>query len=84
MQVYTPPIPEVYVQKLIDKGFGPPPFKEPFMSTSNYGAKCFLKGYEAGKEESKKKYKKKIKLLKQELKNIREAYGTEKRGKNEN
>lgn len=73
MQVYTPPIPEVYIKRSIDKGLGLPPIKEHFMSVYEYGAKCMLKGYEAGKEDAKKKYKKKIKLLKQELKNIREA-----------
>ena len=38
------------------------------MTTSDYGAKCMLIGYEKGRKQTKKKYKKKIKELKAKLK----------------
>lgn len=63
-----PPIFECYVNEAIKKGLGLPPSKEVFMTTSDYGAKCMLIGYEKGRKQTKKKYKKKIKELKAKLK----------------
>lgn len=69
--VSVPTMPDVYINKAIDKGLGLPPFKEPFINTANYGAKCMLIGYKAGKKATKKRYKKKIKLLNQKLKAVK-------------
>lgn len=56
-----------YTLKAIEKGLGLPPRKDSFMSYIDYGAKCMLIGYKAGKKEAKRKYKGKIKLLKRKL-----------------
>ena len=69
--VSVPTMPDVYINKAIKKGLGMPPAKEPFVNTANYGAKCMLKGYKAGKKAAKKRYKKKIKHLNQELKAVK-------------
>mgnify|MGYP003288066917 CR=1 FL=1 len=67
----VPTMPDVYINKALDKGLGVPPIKEPYISTANYGAKCMLIGYKAGKKATKKRYKKKIKLLNQKLKAVK-------------
>lgn len=67
-QITIPTMPEIYKQKAIALGLGLPPFKETFVSSTDYGAKCMLLGYEFAKKKYKKKYKKQIKKLKAELK----------------
>lgn len=60
--INIPDMPEVYLQKAIEK-IGLPPIKGSYQSDSDYGAKCMLIGY----DDARKKYKKKIKKLKAQL-----------------
>lgn len=69
--VSVPTMPDVYINKALDKGLGVLPIKEPYINTANYGAKCMLLGYKAGKKATKKRYKKKIKLLNQKLRAVK-------------
>ena len=69
--VSVPTMPDDYINKALDKGLGLPPIKESFINTANYGAKCMLIGYKAGKKATKKRYKRKIKLLNQKLKAVK-------------
>lgn len=74
LELKIPEMPDVYCKKAIELGLGIPPVKPLYQSSTDYGAKCMVEGYEKGYKDAKKKFKKKIKKMKKELKEANREY----------
>lgn len=74
LELKIPEMPDVYCKKAIELGLGMPPLKPPYQSSTDYGAKCMVEGYEKGYRDAKKKFKKQAKKLKKELKELNKEY----------
>ena len=58
--VSVPTMPDIYINKALDKGLGLPPIKEPYINTANYGAKCMLIGIKLVRRQLKRDIKRKL------------------------